>query len=106
MQKNLPIAVPQARCEEGNFEAVLAGHPKHSTIAIGARAMVRRKEDREVLKQSVKHIVDFLEPTNLLWYGSTQYGVADYPLEKGIPVAVLQGKGRGQLIHTPTKRAL
>ena len=101
MQRNLPCSVPQARCEDGDYESVLAGFPKHSTIAIGARSMVRDVNDRAVLKKSVEHIVDFLEPSNLLWYGSDMYGVADYPRLKGIPVHVFPAKGRGQLgYHT------
>ena len=97
LQKNLSCAVPQARCEDGNHDAVLAGFPKHSTIAIGARSMVRDLNDREMLKKSVKNIVDYLEPKNLLWYGSDQYGVADYPRNKGIPVHIYPAKGRGNL---------
>lgn len=89
--------MPQARCEDGNYRIVLAGFPKHSTIAIGARSMVRDLNDRAVLKKSVEHIVDFLEPENLLWYGSDMYGVADYPRSKGIPVHVYPAKGRGNL---------
>ena len=106
MQQNMKLSIPQARCEADNYNSVLAGHPKHSTIAIGARAMVRNKEDRAVLIQSVKLIVDFLEPTNLLWYGSTQYGVAEYPLKRGIPLTVYPGKGRGNLSHPTGKGAL
>lgn len=97
LQKHLPCAVPQARCEGEDCESVLAGFPKHSSIAIGARSMVRNLEDRAMLKKSVRHIVDFLEPANLLWYGSDQYGVADYPRSKGIPVHVYPTKGRGSL---------
>lgn len=97
MQQVFNLAIPQARCETNNYEAVLAGHPKHSTIAIGARSMVRDTDDRTVLKDSIKLVVDYLEPTNLLWYGSIQYGVADYPREMGIPITVYPGKGRGLL---------
>ena len=93
------IVVPQARCEPWNCEEVLAGHPRRSTIAIGARSMVRRIGDRAVLKASVECIVDILEPTNILWYGSNQYGAADYPLSRGVPVSFFPGKGRGQLNH-------
>ena len=50
LQQHLPYAVPQARCEDGDYESVLAGFPKHSTIAIGARSMVRDLADRAVLK--------------------------------------------------------
>ena len=91
--------MPQARCEDGDYESVLAGFPKHSTIAIGACSMVRDRDGRVVLKKSVEHIVDLLEPTNLLWYGSDQHGVADYPRSKGIPVRVYPAKGRGNLDH-------
>ncbi|WP_297155123.1 hypothetical protein [uncultured Ellagibacter sp.] len=34
---------------------------------------------------------------HLLWYGSDQYGVADHPRSKGIPVHVYPAKGRGSL---------
>ena len=61
LQRHLSSAVPQARCEDGNYRIVLAGFPKHSTIAIGARSMVRDLNDRAVLKKSVEHIVDFPE---------------------------------------------
>ena len=50
-----------------------------------------------MLKDSVRLIVDYLEPTNLLWYGSTQYGVTDYPKAMGIPITVYPSKGRGSL---------
>ena len=57
LQQHLPYAVPQARCEDGDYESVLAGLPKHSTIAIGARSMVHDLADRAVLMKSVETIV-------------------------------------------------
>ena len=102
-QQGIPT-VPQARCEATDYVSVLAGFPRHSTLAIGARAMVRRTDDRKTLKTSVKLIVDYLEPTNLLWYGSTQYGVTDYPRSKEIPITVFPGKGRGELSHHQEER--
>ena len=99
LQQQLPYAVPQARCEDTNYRSVLAGFPKHSSIAIGARSMVRDPHDRIVLKRSIEIIVDYLEPENLLWYGSNQYGVTDYPISKGVPVHVYPAKGRGNLSH-------
>lgn len=67
--------------------------------AIGARSMIRDLEDRAMLKKSVRHVVDYLEPASLLWYGSDQYSVADYPRSKGIPTHVYPAKGRGSLYH-------
>lgn len=99
LQRYLPCVVPQVRCEDDDFESTLESFPKHSTLAIGARSMVRNRKDRKVLISSVKHIVDYLEPENLLWYGSDEYGVADYPRVKGVPVHVYPGKGRGNLNH-------
>ena len=89
--------IPQARCERDDFMDVLVGFPKRSTIAIGARAMVRDIRDRVVLKEAVKLVVDFLEPSHVVWYGSTRYGVADHLNEAGVPYTVYPGKGRGDL---------
>ena len=92
-------AIPQARCEASDYKNVLAGFPKNSVIAIGARSMVRKLEDRTVLVESVKLIVDFLKPSHIVWYGSTQYGVTNYLSEMNIPYTVFEGKGRGRLVH-------
>lgn len=89
--------IPQARCEQDDYTEVLAGFPKHSTIAIGARAMVRDVQDRIVLKESVKLIVDYLQPSHIVWYGSTRYGVTDYLDKMRVPYTVYPGKGRGSL---------
>ncbi len=97
MQKTLKLVIPQARCEDSNYKEVLAGHPHHSTIAIGARSMIRDKADRAILKESLVHIVDELEPSNILWYGSDQYGVCDYARLKKIPIRIYEAKGRGKL---------
>lgn len=97
LQSNGLNVIPQARCEGDDGDDVLAGFPKHSSIAIGARSMVRDKRDREVLKRSVRYVVDELEPANLIWYGSTQYGVADYAISRGVPILFYPGKGRGKL---------
>lgn len=105
LQRQGLTVIPQGRCEPDDYEETLAGFPRHSTIAIGARSMVRDCHDRQMLKASVKHIVDFLEPSCLVWYGSTQYEVTDYPLSKEIPVKAFPGKGRGELSHRDEKEA-
>lgn len=89
--------IPQARCERDDYLEVLSGFPKHSTIAIGARAMVRDVRDRAVLKESVRLTVDYLDPSHVAWYGSALYGVTDYLDEKNVPYTVFEGKGRGRL---------
>ena len=105
LQQTLTCVIPNARCELNNYQDVLAGHPKYSTIAIGARSMVKDKHDRQVLQASIKCIVDYLNPLNILWYGSNQYGVANYALEKGIPVKFYKPKGRGNL-QTKLRKAV
>jgi hypothetical protein len=101
LQKLSLEVIPQARCEYYNHKEVLAGHPKNSTIAIGARSMVRNPRDRQVLRESVKCIVDFLKPHTILWYGSNRYGVSDYAVDRGIRVAFYNadqnGVSRGEL---------
>lgn len=99
LQQQLQYAIPQARCEGNDGDRVLAGFPRRSLIAIGARSMVRDVRDREVLKRSVRYVVDELAPIGLVWYGSTRFGVLDYPLEMGVPVYRFPAKGRGRLSH-------
>ena len=99
LQRQLDNVIPQARCEGSDGESVLAGFPRRSILAIGARSMVKDVKDREVLKKSVKYIVDNLDPLGLVWYGSSRYGVAEYPLSLGVPVYFFPGKGRGGLSH-------
>lgn len=59
--------------------------------------MVRNKADRAVLEKSIVHIVDELQPSNILRYGSDEYGVTDYIKAKHIPIKYYEAKGRGQL---------
>lgn len=103
LSEQVPHTIPAPRCEWNDYWYVLAGYPKHSTTAIGARAMVRNAQDRQILTTSVHLIVDYLEPSHIVWYGSTAYGVTAYLDEKGIPYTVYPGKGRGYLSHHPAK---
>lgn len=89
--------IPNVRCEPGNALWSLPSIPHNSVIAIGARASIKRVEDRRMFISMVKIAIDELDPSAVIWYGSDAYGTADYPKLKKIPVYVYPGKGRGSL---------
>ena len=95
MQRDLHgPTIPNVRCEP-NLPWMLDGTPRNSIIAIGARSCVKKVDDRLAFVEAVRFAVDELSPMGIVWYGSTDYGVADYPLSLGIPVHVFPARIRG-----------
>ena len=97
LQKRGLRVIPNVRCDPNKSEAYLAGIPKHSSVAIGARACIKRRHDRDLFVASVKAAVHYLEPSNIIWYGSEAYGIADYVRSLGVALRSYPGKGRGNL---------
>lgn len=83
--------IPNVRCEVDDADTVLAGIPRGSLVAVGARSCVHRVDDRRAFVAALRAAVDILEPLGIVWYGSTAYGVTDYPRSLGIPVHVFPG---------------
>lgn len=94
LQRNGILCVPNVRCEP-ELPWMLDGTPRRSAIAIGARAAVKRPSDREALMRAVRHAIEVLEPTEIIWYGSTSYGIGDWLLSLGVPVHVCPARVRG-----------
>ena len=94
LQRNGILCVPNVRCEPG-LPWMLDGTPRGSSIAIGARAAVKKPSDREALMRAVRFAVEVLEPTEIIWYGSTSYGIGDWLLSLGVPVHVCPARIRG-----------
>ena len=94
LQRNGILCVPNVRCEP-ELPWMLDGTPRRSAIAIGARAAVKRPSDREALMRAVRFAVEVLEPTEMIWYGSTSYGIGDWLLSLGINVHVCPARVRG-----------
>lgn len=97
LQRQGREVIPNVRCELDNTDWSLPALPRHSVIAFGARASIKRVDDRCRFVSMVRAAVDELQPTAIVWYGSDAYGTADYPRSLGIPVHVFPGKGRGNL---------
>ena len=89
--------IPNVRCEPLNADWSLPAIPRNSVIAFGARASIKRVEDRHMFVSMVRIAVDELHPSAIVWYGADAYGTADYPRSLGVPVYVYPGKGRGSL---------
>ena len=85
LQSRGQTCIPNVRCEPDK-PWMLDGVPRQSAIAIGARSCVKDVEDRRRFVGAVRFAVDTLKPTSIIWYGSTGYGVAEYPRSLGIPV--------------------
>lgn len=64
----------------------LAGVPNRSTLAVGLHGCTRDVENRAHVKREIRLLCDEKRPANLVVYGSSAYGVLDYPQEIGIPV--------------------
>jgi hypothetical protein len=64
----------------------LAGVPPDSTLAIGLHGCTKSVENRGHVLEEVRTICDECQPANLVVYGSSRYGVLDYPVEQDIPV--------------------
>lgn len=89
--------IPNVRCEPNNTSWSLPSIPRNSVIAFGARASIKRVNDRAMFVAMVKIAVDTLSPSAVVWYGSDAYGTTDYLDELGIQVYKFEGKGRGDL---------
>ena len=74
---------------------MLDGTPRRSAIAIGARATVKKLSDRETLMRAVRFAIEVLDPTEIIWYGSTSYGIGDWLLSLNVPVHVCPARIRG-----------
>lgn len=89
--------IPNVRCDPATLEWAFDGLPRHGIIAIGARGNVRDRRDRERLLAMTGAAVGALEPTGIVWYGSTSYGVGERLDALGVPLYVCRGQGRGDL---------
>lgn len=97
LQERGMAVIPNVRCDPDTLEWALDGLPRRGLIAIGARGNVRDRRDRERLLAMTKAAVAALEPTGIVWYGSTAYGVGERLDALGVLVYTCRGQGRGDL---------
>ena len=64
----------------------LAGIPRHSTLSLGLHGCTRARENRAHVIEEIGLICDHCDPSALLVYGSSAYGVLDEPRSRGISV--------------------
>ncbi len=64
----------------------LAGVPQNSTLAIGLHGCTKNRMNRREVMEEIRLICDHCQPTSLVVYGSTMYGVLDDAHAIDIPV--------------------
>ena len=95
-QRNGLTCIPNAR-HEPSCDFLLEALPQHSTIAICGRALIKEKLERKRFIRDMKTTIDVLKPTSIIYYGSDQHHVMDYPRSLGVSVWVYPGCNRGEL---------
>jgi len=73
-----------------------AAAPIGGTIAMGLTGCIKDPENRKLVVEEIQYVCDALAPATLLLYGDVAYGVADYPLERGIAVYAYKPDSRNR----------
>lgn len=77
----------------------LAGTPRQSTLALGLHGCTKDPTNRVHVIEEVRLICDLCEPTSLLIYGSSLYGVLDHAQALDIPIHVFAPDQRSRSKH-------
>ncbi len=71
LQENGILVIPNVRYgDERTFEISCAGINKHGIIAIGSHGCIKLLDDRKYFVNGLSYVVDKLEPTTIVIYGT------------------------------------
>ena len=87
LQENGVSVIPNIRFgDERTYELSCAGIQKHGTIAVGSHGCIKQLSDRSYFVCGLEYVVDRLEPSAIVVYGTTPDKIFDPYKEKGIEV--------------------
>lgn len=95
LQSEKLSVIPNARYQP-DCDWLVEGLPRESVIAICGRGLTKNLDERRRFVRDVKATVEALAPAAIVYYGSEQFGVMDYPRKLGITVWSYPGAGRGK----------
>lgn len=84
--QGLQVIANVRSCGYDSFGYALAGAPKNSVIAIGTHGFLKNLPNRLLFIEEIRFIVDLLQPSAIIVFGSTAYGVFDYAKRLGVDV--------------------
>lgn len=85
-ENNIPV-IPNIRFgDERTFELSCAGINKHGVIAVGSHGCIKLLTERKYFKSGLNYVVDTLEPTTIVVYGTTPDEVFTQYKEMGIEI--------------------
>lgn len=86
-QRNGVHSIPNVRwADDRTFEISCLGVPRCSTIAIGSLGCLRDRDNRRWFIEGLRYVVDRLEPTTIVVYGSTPNGIFGQYEQRGIRI--------------------
>lgn len=72
LQENGVPVIPNIRfSDDRTFELACAGISRHAVIAIGSHGCIRLPTERNYFKKGLAYVIDTLEPTAVIVYGTT-----------------------------------
>lgn len=87
LQENGVSVIPNIRFgDERTYEVSCVGIQKHGTIAVGSHGCIKLSSDRSYFVNGLEYVVDRLEPSILVVYGTAPDNIFASYKEKGIEV--------------------
>ena len=71
---------------EWTYELALSGIERHQTVAIGTLGAIRDKASREMLKNSIDVLIEYINPSVLIVYGKMPEDVFKSAIERKIEI--------------------
>lgn len=82
--------IPNVRIGNAMTYSSLKAYPNGTLISIGTNGFVKEQNNRKIFKKQLKLIIDTLNPSGILVYGSIPDDIFSYAKERKIPLYVFE----------------
>ena len=82
--------IPNVRLGHVKTYSSLEAYPKRTLIAIGTNGFVNDKNNRKIFEEQLRLIIDTLNPTGIIVYGTIPSDIFTYAIERNIPLYVYE----------------